>query len=134
MPALNETRIDLDALADMLRKGATRREAMDRFKVCRATVEHWAKRLGLTFNRDRKGRPVDFPRALFVQAARDGMTTRQAADRIGCHIHLVRRRAEELGLKFCRERPVPKPRAAFVPTTMADFARMENAALRRLGR
>jgi hypothetical protein len=53
-------------------------------------------------NARRSGNRPFFDPEAFRAAARDGLTPRQAADRIGCHVSLCYQKESRLGIKFAR--------------------------------
>lgn len=81
----------------------------------------------------------EFPDSKFRLAAEYGFTVQRAARWIGCSEWTVRQRAADLGISFVRKRAErrPKSRAGIavpeeqhIPQTLADFAAIENAAMR----
>ena len=109
--------------------------------VSSKTVASRGRTLGLTFAPAR----VQVSNEAIHQAFRDGLTLWETAERIGCSLSAVKKRAGKLKLKFkSGNNPVGrrfdriKPKTAadvqVIDNPMARFAAMENAAMNRVNR
>lgn len=83
-----------------------------------------------------EGKPKVSDRAIRDLAAQ-GLTRKQAAERLGCHYNTIAERAKSAGIRFCNDdgsKPGPKPAPKLTAnplSLMAQYAARENAAMRR---
>ena len=106
-------------------------------------VRNTARNMGIKLTPIPRSRKLTFENHLFTDACARGLTLAEAAAEIGCDLATVRLREKELGLSFSRtiyrqpggicrpSRPKPIPKRNTGPMSMADYAALENEAMRR---
>ena len=127
-----EKQVRLDWLGELSDTGLGINQAADRVGIGSATLHKMAARLGVKFKMSRlgaKSREVEYK----YHAAR-GLTMMETANAMGVSYWAVTKAKSTYSIKFTEGRekapPPPKRGAKSPPMTMADFAKLENAAMR----